>query len=108
MGQTGVDMKRSVAGLWSGKEAVVKALGSMAGGGLRGGGASLVDIVIRRPQTDGPVVVELFGDAKKLAERVGVKSVSLTLTYTEEFAVAAAVASLDDPHCSQQFDQPLR
>eukprot|EP00928_Gymnodinium_smaydae_P066432 TRINITY_DN4943_c0_g1_i9.p1 TRINITY_DN4943_c0_g1~~TRINITY_DN4943_c0_g1_i9.p1 ORF type:complete len:3436 (-),score=625.04 TRINITY_DN4943_c0_g1_i9:83-9400(-) len=90
--QTG-HARRPLCGLWAGKEAVLKALGNAAGGGLRGGGAAIRDVVLRRPAGDGPVAVELNGEAAALAKAAGISSVSVTLSYTEELAVAAAVAN---------------
>eukprot|EP00928_Gymnodinium_smaydae_P035017 TRINITY_DN24706_c0_g1_i2.p1 TRINITY_DN24706_c0_g1~~TRINITY_DN24706_c0_g1_i2.p1 ORF type:complete len:417 (-),score=83.31 TRINITY_DN24706_c0_g1_i2:330-1436(-) len=101
--QTGrADGRRPLAGLWAGKEAVLKALGNAAGGGLRGGGgvagasASAADVVLRRPAGEGPVAVELRASAAALAKAAGVQSVSLTLSYTDELAVAAAVTHAED------------
>jgi fatty acid synthase subunit beta len=85
---TGSD--RSIAGLWAGKEAVVKALGN-AGASLRSADAPLAEVELER-QTDGSVRVCLHGDAAKEASRVGVDTVMVSLSYADGLAVAVAVA----------------
>lgn len=85
---TGSD--RSFAGLWAGKEAVVKALGN-AGASLRSADAPLAEVELER-QADGAVHVRLHGDAAKEASRVGVDSIMVSLSYADGLAVAVAVA----------------
>merc|ERR1711881_218728 len=81
---------RSLAGLWAGKEAVVKALGN-AGASLRSADAPLAEVELER-QADGAVHVHLHGDAAKEASRVGVDKVMVSLSYADGLAVAVAAA----------------
>jgi len=81
---------RSLAGLWAGKEAVVKALGN-AGARLRSAGAPLADVELER-QADGGVHVHLHGDAATEASRIGVEKVFVSLSYADGLAVAVAAA----------------
>ncbi|KAI9660094.1 MAG: 3-oxoacyl-[acyl-carrier-protein] synthase [Bathelium mastoideum] len=90
------DPKASLAGRWSAKEAVFKALGAES----RGGGAAMGEIEIVVPASEGkdagkkgPEVV-LHGDAKRAADAAGVKGVSVSISHNEVQAVAVAVATL--------------
>jgi len=85
-----VGSERSFAGLWAGKEAVVKALGN-AGASLRSADAPLAEVELER-QADGAVHVHLHGDAAKEASRVGVDKVMVSLSYADGLAVAVAAA----------------
>jgi len=85
-----VGSERSFAGLWAGKEAVVKALGN-AGASLRSADAPLAEIELER-QTDGAVHVHFHGDAAKEASRIGVDKVMVSLSYADGLAVAVAAA----------------
>eukprot|EP00811_Abedinium_folium_P034406 NODE_728_length_2801_cov_6.858639.p1 GENE.NODE_728_length_2801_cov_6.858639~~NODE_728_length_2801_cov_6.858639.p1 ORF type:complete len:659 (+),score=174.12 NODE_728_length_2801_cov_6.858639:607-2583(+) len=82
---------RSYAGLWAGKEAVAKALGN-SGVTLKSAGASLQDIELLRA-ADGTVAATLHGHAKEEAARVGVRGLKLSLSYTDDVAVAVAVST---------------
>eukprot|EP00929_Paragymnodinium_shiwhaense_P089576 TRINITY_DN49737_c0_g1_i1.p1 TRINITY_DN49737_c0_g1~~TRINITY_DN49737_c0_g1_i1.p1 ORF type:complete len:304 (-),score=85.12 TRINITY_DN49737_c0_g1_i1:450-1304(-) len=75
--QTGNE-KRALAGLLACKTAVKKALP---------GGGSLGDIVVRRPQGEGPLSVKLQGSTTAWS-RQGVRA-CCTLSYTDTMAVAA-------------------
>merc|ERR1711881_39225 len=81
---------RSLAGLWAGKEAVVKALGN-AGACLKSADAPLAEIELER-QADGAVLVHLHGAAAEEASRIGVDSVMVSLSYADGLAVAVATA----------------
>jgi fatty acid synthase subunit beta len=83
-----VGSERSFAGLWAGKEAVVKALGN-AGASLRSADAPLAEVELER-QVDGSVQVHLHGDAAKEASRIGVDKVTVSLSYADGLAVAVA------------------
>jgi len=82
---------RSFAGLWAGKEAVVKVLGN-AGAELKSAGSALQDIELLRNQ-DGTIVCHFHGYAAEEAARLGVHKVMVSLSYAENLAVAAAVAN---------------
>ncbi|KAF2396135.1 hypothetical protein EJ06DRAFT_500524 [Trichodelitschia bisporula] len=77
----------SFAGRWSAKEAVFKAL-SVQG---KGAGAALKDIEIAADANGAPVV-QFHGDAQKAAKKAGVKSVSVSISHTDDQALAVAVA----------------
>merc|ERR1712048_726946 len=81
---------RSFAGLWAGKEAVVKVLGN-AGAQLQSAGAALKDVELLHNE-DGSVSCNFHGRAAEEASRVGVHKVLLSLSYADNLAVAAAVA----------------
>jgi fatty acid synthase subunit beta len=81
---------RSLAGLWAGKEAVVKALGN-AGASLKSADAPLAEVELER-QADGAVHVHLHGDVAEEASRVGVDKVVVSLSYADGLAVAVAAA----------------
>merc|ERR1719253_263084 len=81
---------RSYAGLWAGKEAVVKVLGN-AGAKLKSAGASLQDVELQRA-ADGTVSVKLHGYAAEEAARLGLESFRISLSYTDDLAVAAVVS----------------
>lgn len=80
---------RSYAGLWAGKEAVVKLLGN-SGAKLKSAGASLQDIELKRAE-DGTVSVNLHAYAAEEAARLGIGRVNISLSYTDTLALAAAV-----------------
>jgi len=82
---------RSYAGLWAGKEAVVKVLGN-SGAKLKSAGAALQEIELTRGE-DGVVSVELHGYASTEADGVGMTSFKVSLTYADDLAVAAATGS---------------
>jgi fatty acid synthase subunit alpha len=82
---------RSYAGLWAGKEAVVKVLGN-AGAKLKSAGASLEDVELSRA-SDGTVSVKLNGYAAEEAARVGVSNLKVSLSYADNLALAAAVSA---------------
>jgi fatty acid synthase subunit beta len=81
---------RSYAGLWAGKEAVVKALGN-SGAQLKSAGSSLQEIELTRAP-DGTVSVKLHGYAAAEANRVGIQNLKVSLSYADDLAVAAVVS----------------
>jgi len=78
----------SFAGRWSAKEAVFKALGVES----KGAGAALKDIEIGCDHTGRPTV-QFHGDAAIAAKKAGVKSVEVSISHSDEQAVAVAVAT---------------
>merc|ERR1711865_849715 len=82
---------RSYAGLWAGKEAVVKVVGN-SGAKLKSAGAALQEIELKRGE-DGAVSVELHGYASTQAASVGMTRFTVSLTYSDDHAVAAATGS---------------
>ncbi|TPX39930.1 hypothetical protein SeMB42_g06180 [Synchytrium endobioticum] len=87
------DPQSSYAGRWAAKEAVIKAVTSAAGAPVfnQGAGAPLVDIEITRVAGQAPVV-ELHGEVKTLVEKAGVKNITVTISHSGAYAVAAAIA----------------
>ncbi|KAF2204996.1 hypothetical protein GQ43DRAFT_477755 [Delitschia confertaspora ATCC 74209] len=78
----------SFAGRWSAKEAVFKSLGVKG----RGAGAPLKEIEVTNDETGAPVV-KLSGAAEQAAKQAGVKKVSVSISHSDEQAIAIAVAS---------------
>ena len=73
------------AGRFAAKEAAMKALGTGWSHGVR-----WVDIEVVR-ETSGRPSIALRGEAAKIAEQLGVKHISLSITHTETEALAQVV-----------------
>ena len=73
------------AGRFAVKEAAMKALGTGWSHGVR-----WVDIEVVREKGGKPVLA-LAGEAKKIAERMGVKNIAITITHTEKQALAQVI-----------------
>ncbi|KAK4228832.1 fatty acid synthase subunit alpha [Podospora fimiseda] len=86
---TGRSPQKAFAGRWSAKEAVFKALGVPS----QGAGAALKDIEILSDKNGAPVV-KLHGAAQELAQKAGVKSINVSISYTDSHAAAIATAQL--------------
>jgi len=78
----------SLAGRFAAKEAVVKALGC----GI--GQVAWKEVVIRRGDRGEPVL-ELLGNARRIADEMGLNRWSLSISHSKEYAVALAVAMND-------------
>ncbi|KAF1974833.1 fatty acid synthase-like protein [Bimuria novae-zelandiae CBS 107.79] len=78
----------SFAGKWSAKEAVFKSLGVKG----QGAGAALKDIEIVNDENGAPTV-KFSGTAQEDAKRVGLKKVTISISHSDDQAVAVAVAS---------------
>ena len=74
------------AGRFAAKEAILKLMGT----GWRGK-IAWTDIEIANNPSGQPEVA-LSGEVKKLAERLGIKHISVSITHTANFAIASAVA----------------
>ncbi|KAF2097561.1 fatty acid synthase-like protein [Rhizodiscina lignyota] len=79
--------RASFAGRWAAKEAVFKSLGVSG----KGAGAALKDIEVVKGESGEPTV-KLHGDAEAAAKKAGVKGISVSISHTDEQAVAIAVA----------------
>lgn len=79
----------AAAGIFSAKEAVVKALGC----GI--GPVSWQEIEIHH-SAEGMPQVELHGSALNLANQMGMQQCSLSISHTQEYANAMAVLLLDE------------
>jgi holo-[acyl-carrier protein] synthase len=75
-----------LAGRFAAKEAILKLMGT----GWRGKIAWTDIEVVNNPA--GQPEVTLTGEVKKLAEKLGIKHVSVSITHTANFAIASAVA----------------
>jgi len=80
------DRIEKLAGRFAAKEAVLKLMGT----GWRGKIAwTDIEVVNNRA---GQPEVNLCGEVKKIAERLGIKHISVSITHTANFAIASAVA----------------
>ena len=73
------------AGRFAAKEAVMKALGTGWGRGVR-----WVDVEVVREKGGRPTIM-LAGEAAKVAERLGVKHISVSITHTADQAFAQVI-----------------
>ncbi len=78
------------AARFSAKEAVLKALGTGWSGGIRWTDVEIVHA--GKSHLTGPVGVKLSGVAAKVAKKLGVKKVHLSITHTQHHASAVAIA----------------
>ena len=74
----------NLAARFAAKEATMKALGT----GVRGVGWKDIEVV---RQESGAPSVRLHGRAERRAERLGVQEISLSLSHSEDYAVAFVV-----------------
>ncbi|KHN97914.1 fatty acid synthase subunit alpha [Metarhizium album ARSEF 1941] len=79
----------SFAGRWSAKEAVFKSLGVAS----RGAGAAMKEIEIVKDDNGAPTV-KLHGEAAAAAAKVGVKDISLSISHSDNQAIAVAVTNV--------------
>jgi len=73
------------AARFAAKEAAFKALGTGWRRGVRWQEAEVIN------QPSGKPTLELSGRARELAERLGVQNISLSLTHSEQFALAQVI-----------------
>ena len=73
------------AGRFAAKEAAMKALGTGWSRGVR-----WVDVEVVRTRGGRPIL-ELKGEARKVAARLGVKNIALSMTHTVEQAIAQVI-----------------
>ena len=78
-----------LAGRFAAKEAVLKLMGT----GWRGKIAWTDIEIVNSPS--GQPEVKLSGEVEKIAERLGIKHISISITHTANFAIASAVALAD-------------
>jgi holo-[acyl-carrier protein] synthase len=83
-----------LAGRFAAKEAILKLLGT----GWRGK-IAWTDIEITNNSAGQPEVA-LTGEVKKIADELGIKHVSVSITHTANFAIASAVALVRKKHIS--------
>jgi fatty acid synthase subunit alpha len=89
------DPRSSFTGRWSAKEAVLKAISNACPPDSpqlwKGAGAGLKDIEIL-PSENGSPAVNFHGDAAKIIEKVGIKSVKVSISHSGAYAMAMAYA----------------
>jgi len=76
----------TLAGRFAAKEAVLKLMGT----GWRGKIAWTDIEIVNNPA--GQPEVNLAGEVEKIADRLGIKHISISITHTANFAIASAVA----------------
>lgn len=81
------------AGRCAAKEAVTKALGTGMVGDI-----TPIDIEIRNQESGAPTII-LSGGALAAAKRLGINRWSLSISHTQEQAVATAIAVQDEGEC---------
>lgn len=79
-----------LAGLFTAKEAVMKALGK---GWFQG--SHWTEIVVSHTPSGGPVI-QLQGKTKELADSLGVKKIFISISHTDTHAIAFAIAEGDE------------
>ncbi len=82
-----------LAGRFAAKEAVLKLMGT----GWRGKIAWTDIEIINNPA--GQPEVALTGEVKKIAEQLGIRHISISITHTANFAIASAVAIAKKKRC---------
>jgi holo-[acyl-carrier protein] synthase len=80
------DKIEKLAGRFAAKEAILKLMGT----GWRGK-IAWTDIEVTNNSTGQPEVT-LYGEVKKISEKLGIKHISVSITHTANFAIASAVA----------------
>ena len=84
--QANKNRMEKLAGRFAAKEAVLKLIGT----GWRGKIAWTDIEIVNNPM--GQPEVTLSGEVEKIAEKLGVKHISVSITHTANFAIASAVA----------------
>jgi len=83
------DKVEKLAGRFAAKEAILKLMGT----GWRGK-IAWTDIEILNNAAGQPEVT-LSGEVKKLADKLGIKHISVSITHTANFVIASAVALME-------------
>ena len=80
------DKVEKLAGRFAAKEAVLKLMGTGWRGKIAWTDIEVVNNALGQPE------VTLGGEVKKLADELGIKHISVSITHTANFAIASAVA----------------
>lgn len=80
------DRVEKLAGRFAAKEAILKLMGTGWRGKIAWTDIEVVNNAVGQPE------VTLDGEVKKLADRLGIKHISVSITHTANFAIASAVA----------------
>ena len=75
-----------LAGRFAAKEAILKLMGTGWRGKIAWTDIEIVNTVTGQPQ------VNLAGEVKDIADRLGIEDISVSITHTANFAIASAVA----------------
>ncbi len=75
-----------LAGRFAAKEAVLKLMGTGWRGKIAWTDIEVVNNVAGQPE------VSLSGEVKKLADKLGIKHISISITHTANFVIASAIA----------------
>jgi len=75
-----------LAGRFAAKEAVLKLMGTGWRGKIAWTDIEVVNNAAGQPE------VSLSGEVKKLAEKLGIKHISISITHTANFVIASAIA----------------
>ena len=75
-----------LAGRFAAKEAILKLMGTGWRGKIAWTYIEVVNNVVGQPE------VTISGEVEKLAEKLGIKHISVSITHTANFAIASAVA----------------
>ena len=78
-----------LAGRFAAKEAVLKLLGTGWRGKIAWTDIEIINNKIGQPE------VTITGEVKKIADKMAIKHISLSITHTANFAIASAVALTD-------------
>ena len=80
------DRIEKLAGRFAAKEAILKMMGTGWRGKIAWTDIEIVNTATGQPQ------VSLSGEVEKIAARLGIKQISVSITHTANFAIASAVA----------------
>ena len=80
------DKIEKLAGRFAAKEAILKLMGTGWRGKIAWTDIEVVNNAIGQPE------VTLCGEVKKIAEKLGIKHISVSITHTANFVIASAVA----------------
>ena len=75
-----------LAGRFAAKEAILKLMGTGWRGKIAWTDIEIINNSVGQPE------VTLAGEVKKIADKLGVKHISVSITHTANFAIASAVA----------------
>ncbi len=80
------DRMQKLAGRFAAKEAVLKLMGTGWRGKIAWTDIEVVNNAVGQPE------VGLSGEVEKIADKLGIKHISVSITHTANFAIASAVA----------------
>ena len=80
------DSVEKLAGRFAAKEAILKLMGTGWRGKIAWTDIEVVNNAMGQPE------VTLVGEVKKIADRLGITHISVSITHTANFAIASAVA----------------